>query len=204
MCRCVFACGFGHHLNEELPAREVAGLDRVEQVAAVAFAILGDEGLGLRVGEVCDSLLGAEVEFDPDTFIGGIDHREGMAAEKVHVAEALRDAAVGHDDGDLMQRLRQQRPEIPIVVRAAQPGARVALDRMVEVRKPQRIAEEEDRRVVADDVPVALLGIELEGGAANVAFCVGRAALTGDGREARRTWASACRSPRRSSPWCSG
>src|SRR5882724_2391881 len=56
---------------------------------------------------------------------------------------------------------------------------------MIEVREPQRIAEEEDRRVVADDVPVALLGIELEGGAANVAFCVGRAALTGDGREAQ-------------------
>src|SRR5260370_35303978 len=56
---------------------------------------------------------------------------------------------------------------------------------MVEVREPQRVAEEEDRRVVADDVPVALLGIELEGGAADVAFRIGRAALAGDGREAR-------------------
>src|SRR5260370_34610522 len=56
---------------------------------------------------------------------------------------------------------------------------------MVEVREPQRVAEEEDRRVVADDVPVALLGIELEGGAADVAFRIGGAALAGDGREAR-------------------
>ena len=108
-----------------------------------------------------------------------------MAAEQVHVAEALRDAAIGHDDGDLVQRLGQQRPEIPVVVRAAQPGARVALDGMVEVREAQRIAEEEHRRVVADDVPVALLGVELERDAADVALRIGRAALAGDGREAR-------------------
>src|SRR5439155_26089099 len=77
------------------------------------------------------------------------------------------------------------RPEIPVVIRAAQPGARVALDGMVEVREPQRIAEEEHRRVVTDDVPVTLLGIELEGGAADVSFRIGGAALTRDGREAR-------------------
>ena len=56
-------------------------LDRVQQVAAVACAIVRDQGRGLGVGEIRDSLLGAEMELDPDTFIGGIDHREGMAAE---------------------------------------------------------------------------------------------------------------------------
>src|SRR5580704_2655489 len=49
--------------------------------------------------------------------------------------------------------LGQQRPEIPVVVGAAQSRARVALDRVVEVGEAQRIAEEEHRRVVADDVP---------------------------------------------------
>jgi len=127
----------------------------------VAFAIPGNEGRSIGVGKVLDPLLGAEVELNPDAFIGGIDHREGMAAEQVHVAEALRDAAIGHHDGDLVQRLRQQRPEIPVIVRAAKPRARVALDRVIEVREPQWIAEEEHRRVVADDVPVTLLGIEL-------------------------------------------
>jgi len=175
----------GHHLDEKRPAREVACLDRVEQVPAVAFAIPGDKSSSLGVGEVLDALLRAEMKLDPDALIGGIDHREGMAAEQMHVAEALRNAAIGHDDRDLVQRLRQQRPEIPVVIRAAQPGARVALDRMVEVREPQRIAEEEHRCVVADDVPVTLLGIELEGGAADVAFRIGGAALTGHRREAR-------------------
>ena len=31
---------------------------------------------------------------------------------------------------------------------------------MIEVGEAQRIAEEEDRRVVADQVPISLLGIE--------------------------------------------
>ena len=55
---------------------------------------------------------------------------------------------------------------------------------MVEVGELQRVAEEEDRRVVADDVPVALLGVELHREATDVALGVGRATLTGDGREA--------------------
>ncbi len=55
---------------------------------------------------------------------------------------------------------------------------------MVEVREAQRITEEEDRRVVADDVPIAFLGIELDGEAADVALGIGRAALARDRREA--------------------
>jgi hypothetical protein len=53
------------------------------------------------------------------------------------------------------------------------PVRRVALDGVIQVRKAQRVAEKEHRRIVADDVPIALLGIELEGGAADVAFRIG-------------------------------
>jgi tetratricopeptide (TPR) repeat protein len=144
-----------HHLDEERPAREIVAIDRGQQIAAIAFAVLGNDSCSLGVGQVLDPLLRAEMEFDPDALIGRVDHREGVAAEEVHVAEALRDAAVGHDDRHLVQRFGQQGPEIPVVVGAAQPGARVALDRVVEVGEAQRIAEEEHRRVVADDVPVA-------------------------------------------------
>ena len=48
----------------------------------------------------------------------------------------------------------------------------------------QRVAHEEHRRVVADEVPVAFLGVELDGEAADVALGVGRAALAGHRREA--------------------
>jgi hypothetical protein len=45
-----FRLSLGHHLDGERPAREVAGLDRIEQVPAVAFAIPGDKSRGLGVG----------------------------------------------------------------------------------------------------------------------------------------------------------
>jgi len=83
-----------------------------------------------------------------------------------------------------VERLRQQRPEVPVVVGAAQVGARVALDGVVEVGELERVAEEEDRRVVADQVPVALFGIELDGEAADVPLGVGRSALARHRREA--------------------
>jgi hypothetical protein len=107
-----------------------------------------------------------------------------MAAETVHVTEALRDAALAHHDRDLMQGLGQQRPKIPVVVCAAHAGSRIAFDGVVEIGEPQRVAEEKHRRVVADDVPVAFLSIELQREAADVALGVGGAAFAGYRREA--------------------
>src|SRR3546814_11119174 len=43
---------------------------------------------------------------------------------------------------------------------------------------------EEVWRVVADDVPVAFLGVELQGEAADVTLGISRSALAGDGRKA--------------------
>src|SRR5690606_36722383 len=85
---------------------------------------------------------------------------------------------------DLMQCLGQNGPEVPVIVGAAHDGARDAFDGVVEVGKLQRVAEEEHRRVVADHVPVALLGVELQSKTADVALRVRRTPLTGDGGEA--------------------
>ena len=52
------------------------------------------------------------------------------------------------------------------------------------VRELDRVLDEEHRDVVADEVPVALLGVELHGEAADVAGEVGRALVAGDGGEA--------------------
>jgi hypothetical protein len=87
---------------------------------------------------------------------------------------------------------------------AAQVGARVALDRVVEVGKLQRVAQEEHRRVVADQIPVAFLGVELDGEAADVALGVGRAALAGHRGEAGEQLGLLADLPRRSWPGCSG
>ena len=154
------------------------------QIALMALAVLGDDGLCLGVAQVLDALLRDEVELHPEALVRGVDEAEGVAAEAVHVAIGERDAAIAHDDRDLVQRLGQRGPEVPVVLRAAQVGARVALHGVVEVRELERVAQEEDRRVVADEVPVALFGVELHGEAADVALGVGRAALAGHGGEA--------------------
>ena len=174
----------GHDLHKEGPLRVVAFLQALVQVALVAFAVFADQLLRLRIGQVLDALLRAEVELDPVALVLRIDEAEGVRAKAVHVAVAGGQAAVAHHDGDLVQRLGQRAPEVPVVFGAAQVGARVALDGMVQVRELERVAHEEHRRVVANQVPVAFFGVELEGKAANVTLGVGRAAFTRDGGEA--------------------
>ncbi|MCY1297582.1 hypothetical protein D9M70_470290 [compost metagenome] len=83
-----------------------------------------------------------------------------------------------------MQRFRVARPEVPHRDRVAQVGAGVALLRVDEVGELERIAHEEHRGVVADHVPVAFIGIELDREPAHVALGIGGATLAGDGREA--------------------
>src|ERR1700730_7318091 len=92
-----------HHLDEQGPAREIAGLDVFEQIALMGFAILADEGLGFRVRQVLNALLGTEVELDPDALVCSIEEAVRMAAEAVHVAEAPGNAALAHDNRDLVQ-----------------------------------------------------------------------------------------------------
>ena len=74
-----------------------------------------------------------------------------------------------------------------------QVGLRIALLRVDEVGELQRIAEEEHGRVVADHVPVAFFGVELQGEAARIALGVGRALFAADGGEAQEQSRSACR-----------
>src|SRR3982074_3382255 len=104
----------------------------------------------------------------------------------MHVAVRLGNATVGHDNGDLVQRLRKVRPEIPVAVRAPHASPRITFDRMVQIRKLQRIAKEEDRSIVTHKVPVALVRIELQRESADVSLGVRGATLAGDGRKARK------------------
>ena len=172
-----------HDLHLERPLRVLAALDGLVEIALVRLAVAADQCRGLGIGQVPDALATLEVELHPVALVPRVDEAESMAAETVHVAIAGRDATIRHDDGDLVQRLRQQGPEIPVALCAAQMGARVALDRVVEVGELERIAQEEHRRVVAHQIPVALLGIELDRETADVALGIRRAALAGDGRE---------------------
>src|SRR5690606_33711572 len=174
----------GHDLHVHGPAREVTVLDRLVQVPLRAFAVIGHDGGCFRVGQILDALLGLEVELDPVALLVGTDEAVGVRTEQVHMTVACGNTPVTHHVGDLVQRFGQAGPEVPVVVGTAHVGARVAFYRVVQVREFQRIAEEEDRGVVAHQVPVTLLGVELQGCTTDVTLGIGRATFTGDGGEA--------------------
>ncbi|MNI64210.1 hypothetical protein D3C73_1196380 [compost metagenome] len=52
------------------------------------------------------ALLCLEVELDPEALTGRVDKAEGVAAVAVHLPQALGDAAIAEQDGDLMQGFR--------------------------------------------------------------------------------------------------
>src|SRR5260221_1818161 len=125
------------------------------------------------------------MELHPSALILGIDHREGVTSEAMHMPEGLWNSAVGHDDGDLMECLWKKSPEVPVILSAPQTGAGIALDRVVEVREAKRIAEEKDWSIVSDDVPISLFSVELESKAADIALRIGCPAFPSDARKAR-------------------
>ncbi|MNL09835.1 hypothetical protein D3C87_1306100 [compost metagenome] len=168
-----------HDLNAQFPAREMALFDVLVQIPQIAFPVLADHHRSLGIGEVFDALLADEVKLHPHPLVVPVDQAESVAAEAVHVAETGGNTTITHDNRHLVQRLGQQRPEIPVAGGIAQAGARVTLDHVVEVRKTQRIAKEKHRGVVADDVPVAFVGVELHRETTDVALGVGGAAFTG-------------------------
>jgi len=175
-------------LQPELELRVVSRLDRLPQVATVKIGV-GSADLD---GLVPEHRLGADgrapVELDEARLAGLVDQLERVHAEAFHHAEGARERAVGHGPREHVHRLGHERYEVPErVVRGR--GLREAaiglhLDRVHQVRELHRVLDEEHGDVVADEVEVTLLGVELHGEAAHVARQIDGARAAGDGREA--------------------
>ena len=95
--------GLRHHLHIDLPAREVAPLDGIEQIGLAGLSILTDDIGRLFICVEAVALLGLEVELDPEAFVGVVDKAEGVAAVAVHLPQTLGNAAIAEQYGDLMQ-----------------------------------------------------------------------------------------------------
>jgi len=127
------------------------------------------------------------VELDKGGFALGIDQAERMHAEAFHETEGARDCPVGHDPHDHVHALRSQGNEIPKVIvrrlRLRKASIRLLFDRVHHVGKLNGVLDEEHRNIVADDVPVAFLSVELYGESAHIPRQVKRAFVTCHGRE---------------------
>ncbi|MNS85587.1 hypothetical protein D3C72_1194550 [compost metagenome] len=144
------------------------------------------------------------VELHQARLPAGVDEAKGMHAKALHHPVAARNATIGHHPHQHMGGLRHQRHKVPERVvgrrRLRHAVMRLGFYRVHQVRKLHRVLDEEDRHVVADQVPVAFVGIELDGKAAHVARGVlgpplarhrgkaheHRRALAGFGKQGRR------------------
>ena len=82
----------------------------------------------------------------------------------MHEAVSIRDTTVAHQDHDLMDRLwvlRKVIPEHGRVIGMGKMSRRITLLSVDEVRELGRVSQKEDRCVVGNDVPVALVGPQL-------------------------------------------
>lgn len=147
---------------------------------------MGDDLRGFFIRQTGDALLRLEVELHVEALVVGVDEAERVRAESVLLAQVGGDAAIAHQRGDLMQRFGVERPEIPGGRGVAQVGLGIALLGVDKVGELQGVTDEEDRRVVAHQIPVAFLGVELDRKSAHVAFGIGSAAFAGDRRKAQK------------------
>jgi hypothetical protein len=96
---------FRHDLNAETPLREVAVFDLIVEIALRALAVFTDDFLRLSIRDVLYALHRLEMELHVVTLILCVDERERVRTETMHLPVILRNAAITHEDGDLMQRL---------------------------------------------------------------------------------------------------
>ncbi len=177
-----------HHLHAQLPLEVVAHLDGLPHVAAVEVRVLASDLQRLVPDQRESTGHRLPVELDETADALGIDQAEGVHAEAFHRPVAARQGAVGHGPEHHVCGLRRQRDEVPESVvgrlRLRDLVVRLGFDRVDEVRKLDGILDEEHWHVVADQVEVALVGVELGGKAAHVAHGVRRAARALHGGEA--------------------
>ncbi len=177
------------HLEGQLPFREVAAVDRVPQIAPVE--------VGIRAADLArprprprelEPCTGRQWNFTKVDLPAALTSRK-VWTPKPSIMRSERGMArsdIAHMT--MCMALRHQRDEIPERVvrggRLRKAAVGLHLHRMDQVGELHRVLDEEDRDVVADQVEVAFLGVELHREAAHVARQVDRAGAAGHGREA--------------------
>lgn len=137
-------------------------------------------------GEVLEFLSAYHVKLHPDHFIRRINQTESLAAKPMHLPVTIGRPAVRHHGHDLMQAFPTEAPEVPYGSRALAVGVMIALLSMNKIRKLLRIPNKKNRRVVAHQVPVPVVGIIFHGEAPGIAFRIRAASFAGHGGKTKQ------------------
>ena len=127
------------------------------------------------------------VKLDEVRLAFGVHHPKGVNAKSFHHAIAARNRAIRHRPHQHVGGFGHEGRPVPERVVGAAGLRKGAIgfhfDGMDEIGKLDGVLDEENRDVVADEVPIALFGIELHGKPAHVTRCIDRARAAGDRRE---------------------
>lgn len=180
----IFGFFGGHGLEGDGPGGVFLALDGfVEVLCVVVWRII----VGVFLRDEFDALIRLHVHLGIDPVTGLVNQLQGVPTVTVHVAVAVRNATVAHQDEDLMNRLGvlgKVVPEHARIIRAAQMGSGIPFLGVDEVGELRRVTQEEDGGVVSDHIPVALVGTELDAEATRIASAVMRTGFATNGGEA--------------------
>ena len=165
------------------PRGVLSPLDGSKQVLCVPVWVACGKLAGLLISEGLAALIGLAVDLNVVERAIRLNPFVGVAGVAVHVAVGVRSATVTEEMHELVNRFLVSGEVVPEHGGILQVGLGVALLGVDEDGEFGRIPDEENRGVVEDPVPVALLCVELEGKPTGVTSTVWRTLLTTNGRE---------------------
>ena len=119
------------------------------------------------------------MKLDKGGLVVRIDKAKCMNAKTFHETEGTWNSAIRHDPHDHVHAFRRQTDEVPEIVMGRlglrKAAIRFLLDRMNHIRKANCVLNEENRNVVAHQIPVAFLRINFDRKSSDVACQVKRA-----------------------------
>ena len=173
-----------HDLHAEFPLRVVSTFDRLVEILGGVIEVRGLDlvRLGLRQG--LHPLLRLPVVLHQHGLTGGIHPLVRVDPEAFLVPVIRWNATRAEEPRQHVHGFRREAHEIEDPLRILNIGHRIRLQGVDHIRELDGIANEEHRQVVADQVPVAILCVELHREAAWVTQRLGRGATVNHGREA--------------------
>src|SRR5712672_1143049 len=127
------------------------------------------------------------MKFYEGRFTAGVDQPEGMYSESFHKTKRPGNRTIGHDPHGHVNTFWGQGNEIPEIIGRGLSLGKAAvgllLRRVDQIWKLDRVLDKKHRDVIADNVPIALLCIKLNGKASHVTGEVSRSFIAGHRRE---------------------
>ena len=167
-----------HDLDAELVLEVGAGLDAVGHVAAMEVRIAARRDLRLFPDQRVDPGDRFPVELGQTGLAFPVDEAKRVYAEALHRPVRPGDAAITHIPEHVVGGFCVQRHEVPerVVCRLCLRDFPIGmgLAGVDDVRELDAVLDEEHRNVVADQVEIAFLGVELHRESAGVSHGVSR------------------------------